>query len=342
MKVLLASAVFFAAGLGTGYIYWGSDDAPPRTVATAPSEPAPMAVPPRTAERELASAKEAPSVPARPAESGGGAGADAAAAPQPPEASAKKPGGGLDAAIGDMMPLLKHSMESDARERARKLAQELKLPPERAKQLADVMAKHASSGLEVLQKVSDGDETAMTMLGESTFDSDALSPALERDLEGVLTPAEMEGVREHYRKQREESIRQQVESEFDELDLPNLDEPQAAKLREVLRGELEEGGNHGSVMVRAFGEGMDKPQDPNAPEANASDLLVKSMEAAHQARRDKLAPFLSAEQLKRLDEAHARKVEETKAFSKLIGGVAGGKVSGRVVVKTARVGDEKK
>ncbi|MCZ6788208.1 MAG: hypothetical protein O7E54_13695, partial [Planctomycetota bacterium] len=208
-------------------------------------------------------------------------------------------------------PLMKRSAERNAKEKAAALAKLLNLAPHRAKQLEELMDKHALKKDVKMQPLFDGGELDPADLMELRESEDGIPVGLERDLATVLNGNEVDQVKEHYREEKERKLEARVESEFEGLALTDLTEEQRVRLREVLRAE-------------ATDESAKKDQMPMSAkglkEMMSEKGLVTQLEKRYAARREKLAGFLSSEQLAQADKMHKAELEDAKAAMSIFGG----------------------
>jgi hypothetical protein len=212
------------------------------------------------------------------------------------------------------LPLIKASSQQDAIREAAELAVLLKLAPHREKQLADVLAKEAAREIEAIIPLLEGEEPDPAALMDMA-ETDGMSGALQRDLGLILNANEMDGVREHYRRKEEEARKEQIESEIDDLALPDLTDDQRGRLREVIRAEVD-------------GEADDQPVSGEAlrgklDEQLSKEGIVAAMEERHRSRREKLAAFLTPDQLRRLDAHHEAEKKNAELAAGMFGAMIG-------------------
>lgn len=224
------------------------------------------------------------------------------------------------------LPMLKMTAERDARAEADAIARELNLAPHRAKLLADAFAADAGRKIEsFLIPMLEGGEVDPEAIADMKEPDGLISVALERDLNTILNGNEMEDVRGYLQKKKDKEIDEQVENNVKELDLPDLDEDQERRLRELLRGDITD-------------SGADK--DPTGPadlrkkltQEMDTDTVVEKLEEQQAAKREKLAVFLTLAQLERLDKYHAEQKKQAALAADMFGGLFGGKVE----VKTSK------
>jgi len=319
MRILVGSLLIFGAGLFLGYQFGQLDDDNPgrverrndtarqTTFETPPDLDGPEP-------GEPAVAKKSPAAPpATPTDE-----------PTPEEAE-KKPNPML-AMIKTALPMMKMAAEQDAREEAAAIAAKLNLAPHRAKQLADAFVAESGRKIEgFLIPMLEGGEVDPQAIADMKEPDGLVSVALERDLNTILNGNEMDEVRGYLSEKKEKAIDEQVENNLKEIDLPDLDEDQERRLREVLRADITDSG------------GNDQPAGPadlrkKLTQEMDADTVVQKLEDAHRAKREKLAVFLTPAQLERLDAYHDQQRKQAALAADMFGGMFGAEVE----VKTSK------
>jgi len=319
----LAALALLAIGFGAGWTFRDSNapDAPVRAErqeasrgSEAKADETPEAPPPGYTSTP---APEAPSLagdeqPDTPTEE-----PDPVASPESeePDPEAKK----LATFMRSMLPLLKMQSVREGRDEASELAKLLGLDEYREKQIAEAIAndkvRKLEEGVIPILEGKEADEEMIANLSET----DGMTGALEKDLALVLNTHELDTVKTHYREQHEKSRREAIDAEVKGLAIPDLSEDQERELRTLLKAEQGDGVSMSSGTSTSSKSGFRMKMTKSL----SKDGIVESLDDEYKQRREKLAVFLSTEQLAHLDKQHEEEREEAKAAAGMMGGLFG-------------------
>jgi len=322
----LASLALLAVGFGVGWTFRDSQtvDGPSRAerkeasrspvVTESPAATEPAVIPPQ-------SHPHGPPPPPPPAVDPDPEAEPATAAPTEPadapesDEEAKK----LAKFMRGMLPLMKMQSTREGRVEARKLAELLKLDEHREKQIAELIATDKVRKLEEgLLPMLEGKEPDEAMLANMQ-ETDGMTKALQDDLALVLNANELDTVKTHYREEREEMQRQAVESQIKGLAIPELTADQERELRAVLTAENDARASIQNGPTSSSGNGFRMKMKSSL----SGDGMVEALDESYREQREKLARFLSTEQLAHLDKRHELDREEAKATAGMMGGLMG-------------------
>jgi hypothetical protein len=326
----LASLALLAIGFGAGWTFRDSQpaDGPSRAApqeAARTTEPAveetPEDLPPAYAPKKGAPTPSAETV----AGDSTSLTAPEAKGEDEPEVEQDPEAAKLAKFMRSMLPLLKMQSVSEGRAMARELAELLQLDERREKQLAELFAKDKVRKLEEgLLPMLEGKKPDETMLANMQ-ETDGMTKTLQDEMIRVLNANEMDTVRSHYREQREEARRQAVEAQIKGLAIPDLTTDQERELRAVLTAENEQRANIQNGPTSGAGSGFGMKMTSSL----SKDGMVEALDESYREHRERVARFLSTEQLAHLDKRHELDREEAKATAGMMGGLMGAISVGR-------------